>query len=102
MLERLRGKRMVYVGDSLNRNQWVSMVCLLESSIASEHKSFMSNGSLMSFRAEVGKINFHQHIIVCTTSIESCVRISCQSMTFLRIIAGVQCVGRLLLVTSTS
>ena len=65
MLERLRGKRMVYVGDSLNRNQWVSMVCLLESSIASEHKSFISNGSLMSFRAEVGKINFHQHVIVC-------------------------------------
>ncbi|XP_020267889.1 protein trichome birefringence-like 42 [Asparagus officinalis] len=33
MLERLRGKRVAIVGDSLNRNQWESMACLLYSSI---------------------------------------------------------------------
>ncbi|KAJ9540505.1 hypothetical protein OSB04_027011 [Centaurea solstitialis] len=31
MLRLLKGKRLVYVGDSLNRNMWVSMVCMLRS-----------------------------------------------------------------------
>ncbi|XP_026412175.1 protein trichome birefringence-like 34 isoform X1 [Papaver somniferum] len=51
LLERLRGKRMVYVGDSLNRNQWVSMVCLVESVIPSSLKSVHINGSLKIFSA---------------------------------------------------
>ncbi|XP_042424264.1 protein trichome birefringence-like 34 [Zingiber officinale] len=51
-LTRLIGKRIVYVGDSLNRNQWVSMVCMVESFISSESKSMIYNGSLMSFRAK--------------------------------------------------
>ncbi|CAK8537065.1 unnamed protein product [Lathyrus sativus] len=32
-LERLRGQRLVFVGDSLNRNMWESMVCILRQSI---------------------------------------------------------------------
>ncbi|KAJ3680889.1 hypothetical protein LUZ60_015378 [Juncus effusus] len=51
-LEKIRGKRMVFVGDSLNRNQWVSMVCLVESVVAEEHKTRTINESLMSFKIQ--------------------------------------------------
>ncbi|KAK9073034.1 hypothetical protein SSX86_007356 [Deinandra increscens subsp. villosa] len=54
LLERLRNKRMVFVGDSLNRGQWVSMVCLLDSSIHNPKMKFLNyiNGSnLISFKA---------------------------------------------------
>lgn len=64
LLERLRGKRLVFVGDSLNRGQWVSMVCLLESSIPSANKSMHTNGSLTTFKAMV--ITFFSPSILCT------------------------------------
>ncbi|GFY95769.1 similar to TRICHOME BIREFRINGENCE-LIKE 34 [Actinidia rufa] len=51
LLERLRNKRLVFVGDSLNRNQWVSMVCLVGTSIPPELKSMHGNGSLVAFKA---------------------------------------------------
>ncbi|CAO2814536.1 unnamed protein product [Amaranthus hypochondriacus] len=38
MLDRLRNKRMIIVGDSLNRNMWESLVCLLYSSIRSSRR----------------------------------------------------------------
>ncbi|RRT67687.1 hypothetical protein B296_00039029 [Ensete ventricosum] len=52
MLERLRGKRLMFVGDSLNRNQWESMVCLVQSAVPREKKTLTKNGSLNVFRAE--------------------------------------------------
>ncbi|KAJ4783402.1 Protein trichome birefringence [Rhynchospora pubera] len=51
MLEALRGKRMLYVGDSLNRGQFFSMMCLLQSVIPPHAKSFVTSGSLQIFTA---------------------------------------------------
>ncbi|KAL5568837.1 hypothetical protein UlMin_025412 [Ulmus minor] len=49
MLETLRGKRMMYVGDSLNRGQYVSMICLLHKLIPEDAKSMETFGSLTVF-----------------------------------------------------
>ncbi|XP_044461106.1 protein trichome birefringence-like 33 [Mangifera indica] len=52
MLETLRGKRMMFVGDSLNRGQYVSMVCLLNRNIPEHAKSMETYGSLNVFTAK--------------------------------------------------
>ncbi|CAG7877910.1 unnamed protein product [Brassica rapa] len=49
MLESLRGKKMMFVGDSLNRGMYVSLVCLLHSQIPEHSKSMETFGSLTVF-----------------------------------------------------
>ncbi|GAA0140223.1 hypothetical protein LIER_01610 [Lithospermum erythrorhizon] len=51
MLELLRGKRLAYVGDSLNRNMWESLVCILRNSVKDQKKVYEVNGR-MHFRGE--------------------------------------------------
>ncbi|XP_071698140.1 protein trichome birefringence-like 34 [Rutidosis leptorrhynchoides] len=53
VLERLRGKRVIFIGDSVNRNQWVSMVCMLQSVIPLGLKKMQKvpNVSLHTFMA---------------------------------------------------
>ncbi|GMH26537.1 hypothetical protein Nepgr_028380 [Nepenthes gracilis] len=51
LLERLRNRRLVFVGDSINRGQWVSTVCLVDKIIPPSLKSMNTNGSLTSFKA---------------------------------------------------
>ena len=43
----------MFVGDSLNRGQWISMVCLLQSVIPANKRSMTPNAQLTIFRAEV-------------------------------------------------
>lgn len=43
-LERLRGQRLVFVGDSLNRNMWESLVCILQQSVRNKKRVFEISG----------------------------------------------------------
>ncbi|GMJ11881.1 XYLAN O-ACETYLTRANSFERASE 1, TRICHOME BIREFRINGENCE-LIKE 29, ESKIMO 1 [Hibiscus trionum] len=52
LLEKLRNKRLMFVGDSLNRNQWESMICLVQSAAPPGRKSLNKTGSLSVFRIE--------------------------------------------------
>ncbi|CAL1379476.1 unnamed protein product [Linum trigynum] len=40
MLELIRGKRLVFVGDSINRNQWESMLCMLSAALKDGSKVY--------------------------------------------------------------
>nr|XP_043608624.1 protein trichome birefringence-like 2 [Erigeron canadensis] len=43
-LERLRGSKMVFVGDSLNRNMWESLVCILRHSVKNKKRVYEISG----------------------------------------------------------
>lgn len=44
---------MMLVGDSIMRNQWESLVCLVQGVIATDRKKVIYDGPLMSFHAMV-------------------------------------------------
>lgn len=46
MLKFFKGKRIVYVGDSLNRNMFESMVCLLRNSVKDKSRVFEASGQI--------------------------------------------------------
>lgn len=45
MLEMLRDKRVVFVGDSIGRNQWESLLCMLSSVVSNKSSVYEVNGS---------------------------------------------------------
>ncbi|KAL4271696.1 hypothetical protein GQ457_13G011710 [Hibiscus cannabinus] len=44
MLELLRGKRLVFVGDSLNRNMWESLICILRNAAKKPKNVYEAHG----------------------------------------------------------
>ncbi|KAJ0571702.1 putative PMR5 domain, PC-Esterase [Helianthus annuus] len=48
VLEKLRGKRVVFVGDSLSRTQWESMICLLMNGVDDKTSVYEVNGNKIS------------------------------------------------------
>ncbi|XWS09019.1 hypothetical protein CRYUN_Cryun40dG0050000 [Craigia yunnanensis] len=45
MLEKLRNKRLVFVGDSVGRNQWESLLCMLGTAVPNKDSIYEVNGS---------------------------------------------------------
>ncbi|KAK8258790.1 hypothetical protein V6Z12_D13G012500 [Gossypium hirsutum] len=50
-LGKMRRKRIMLVGDSIMRNQWESLVCLVQGVIPTGHKKVTYNGLSMAFHA---------------------------------------------------
>ncbi|CAN0862236.1 Protein trichome birefringence-like 36 [Linum grandiflorum] len=50
-LGKMRRKRLMLVGDSIMRNQWESLVCLVQGVIPTGHKMVSYNGPTMAFHA---------------------------------------------------
>jgi|UniRef100_A0A2N9EK14 hypothetical protein len=44
ILEKLRGKRVVFVGDSLSRTQWESLICMLMTGVEDKRSVYEVNG----------------------------------------------------------
>ncbi|KAG1365433.1 putative protein trichome birefringence-like 10 [Cocos nucifera] len=45
MLEKMRNRRLVFVGDSIGRNQWESLLCMLSTAVPDESSIYEVNGN---------------------------------------------------------
>ncbi|XP_054803013.1 protein trichome birefringence-like 6 isoform X2 [Prosopis cineraria] len=64
MLELIRGKRVVFVGDSINRNQWESLLCMLMGGIRDPRRVYETHGRKIT--KEKGNYSFRFLDYQCT------------------------------------
>ncbi|KAH7282084.1 hypothetical protein KP509_35G011400 [Ceratopteris richardii] len=64
MLNFLRGKRLVFVGDSIGRNQWESLLCMLATGVKNKTRIFEVNGE--SITKHKGSLIFRFQAYNCT------------------------------------
>ncbi|KAJ4817140.1 Protein trichome birefringence [Rhynchospora pubera] len=56
MLDLIKGKRLVFVGDSINRNQWESIMCILRQGVLDPKRIYEAHGRRIT--KEKGQYNF--------------------------------------------
>ncbi|RLN33007.1 protein trichome birefringence-like 11 [Panicum miliaceum] len=61
LLEILRNRRLVFVGDSIGRNQWESMLCMLASAVADKGSIYEENGSPITKHKGFLSFRFRDH-----------------------------------------
>ncbi|KAI3686087.1 hypothetical protein L1987_79757 [Smallanthus sonchifolius] len=61
VLEKLRGKRVVFVGDSLSRTQWESMICMLMDGVNDKASVYEMNGNKISKKIRYLGVRFSSY-----------------------------------------
>ncbi|CAI0625466.1 unnamed protein product [Linum tenue] len=61
VLEKMRGKRIVFVGDSLSRTQWESLVCMLMTGVDDKRDVYEVNGNTITKRIRFLGIRFSSY-----------------------------------------
>lgn len=64
MLNRIRNRRVVFVGDSIGRNQWESLICMLAEAVPNKLQIYEVNGSPIS--KHKGYLSFKFEEFNCT------------------------------------
>ncbi|KAJ6790504.1 protein trichome birefringence-like 9 [Iris pallida] len=61
MLERSRNKRIVFAGDSIGRNQWESLLCMLSAGVSNKSSIFEAHGNPISKHKGFLSIRFDEY-----------------------------------------